>query len=173
MSSKSTKLMTNIHASLNPLKRDTEHMSIDEIDRKILKFLIWDARLSYREIARQSKLSTTTVIERLKKMKANGVINGYSVNLDSKKLGYELSAIIELVAPKLLLLKAMEEITGLPNVYAVYHTTGDVDAIIIAKFRGIDELQKFLVNLYSKLEIQRSETRIVLDTVKEDFRTMV
>ncbi|MBI2005385.1 MAG: Lrp/AsnC family transcriptional regulator [Candidatus Aenigmarchaeota archaeon] len=173
MSSKYIKLPTNIHTHLKPLKSNAEQTSIDEIDKKILKFLIWDARLSYREIARQAKLSTTTVIERLKKMKLNGVINGYSVNLDSKKLGYELSVIIELVAPKLSLLKTMEEVTELPNVYAVYHTTGDVDAIIIAKFRGVDELQKFLTDLYDKLDIQRSETRIVLNTVKEDFRVIL
>lgn len=173
MSSKSTKFQTNIKHDLKALKSNDKHSSIDEIDRKILKLLVWDARLSYREIARQAKLSTTTVIERLKKLKMAGVINGYSVNLDSKKLGYELSAIIELVAPKLILMKVMSEIVELPNVYAVYHTTGDVDAIIIAKFKGVDELQKFLSELYNKLEIQRSETRIVLNTVKEDFRVII
>ena len=173
MSSKSAKLRTNVQPSLRPVKSNAEQLSIDEMDKKILKFLVWDARLSYREIARQAKLSTTTVIERLKKLKANGVINGYSVNLDAKKLGYELSAVIELVAPKLIIRKAMEEITELPNVYGVYQTTGDVDAIIIAKFKGVDELQKFLGDLYNKLEIQRTETRIVLNTLKEDFRVII
>lgn len=173
MASKYVKSMTNVNRYLKPVKNNAEQLSIDEVDKRILKFLIWDARLSYRAIARQAKLSTTTVIERLKKLKTSGVIKGYSVNLDPKKLGYELSAIIELVAPKLSLLKTMEEITELPNVYAAYHTTGDVDAIIIAKFKGIDELQKFLAGLYEKLDIQRSETRIVLNTSKEDFRVIL
>ncbi len=173
MSPKHVRLATNVRVDLKGLKNHAGQLSVDDIDKKILKFLVWDARLSYREIARQAKLSTTTVIERLKKLKSNGVINGYSVNLDSKKLGYELTAIIELVAPKMVLLKAMGEITELPNVYAIYHTTGDVDVIIIAKFRSIDELQKFLGELYNKLEIQRSETRIVLSTMKEDFRVMI
>ena len=75
MSLKSTKLMTNVRGNLKPFKNNAEHLSIDDTDKKILKFLIWDARLSYREIARQAKLSTTTVIERLKKMKANGVFS--------------------------------------------------------------------------------------------------
>ncbi|MBI1978568.1 MAG: Lrp/AsnC family transcriptional regulator [Candidatus Aenigmarchaeota archaeon] len=173
MSTKQTKKRTNEQDDLKGIKTPLGRSSIDDTDRKILTRLIWDARLSYREIARNAKLSTTTVIERLKKMKADGIIKGYSVNLDSEKLGYELTAIIELVAPKLIVLKAMGEITELANVYAIYHTTGDVDAIIIAKFRGIDELQRFLSELYNKFEIQRSETRIVLDTVKEDFRVTV
>ena len=84
MMSKSAKLKTNVQSNLKALKNNTEQLSIDELDRKILKFLIWDARLSYREIARQAKLSTTTVIERLKKLKSNGIINGYSANLDAK-----------------------------------------------------------------------------------------
>lgn len=173
MSPKSVKRVTIVQPRLKALKSDFRQLSIDEFDRKILKSLIWDARLSYREIARQTKLSTTTVIERLKKMKINGVINGYSVNLDAKKLGYELTAIIELVAPKLLVLKAIEDISEFPNVYAIYHTTGGIDAIIIAKFKGIDELHNFLKEIYSKFEIERSETRIVFDTVKEDFRVLV
>lgn len=173
MSSKYDKLKTNEQSALKGIKNTSERLSIDDIDKRILRFLVWDARLSYREIARQAKLSTTTVIERLKKMKTNGVISGYSVNLDSKKLGYELTAIIELVAPKLALLKAIEEIGESPTVHAIYHTTGDVDAIIISKFKGIDDLQKFLAELYNKLDIQRSETRIVLNTVKEDFRTII
>ncbi len=173
MSSKLAKLMTNRKTPLKGNKNTTERMSIDETDKRILKLLVWDARLSYREIARNTKLSTTTVIERLKKMRAAGVINGYSVNLNPKKMGYELTAIIELVAPKIILLRAVGEITELPNVYAVYHTTGDVDAIIIAKFKDIGGLHSFLAGLYEKLEIQRSETRIVLDTVKEDFRVLV
>ncbi len=173
MSTKYDKITTNVQTGLKELKNIGGRLFIDEVDRKILKFLIWDARLSYREIARQAKLSTTTVIERLKKMRTNGVIKGYSANLDPRKLGYELSAIIELVAPKLNLMRAMEEITELPNVYAAYHTTGDIDAIIIAKFKSVEELQKFLAGLYDKLDIQRSETRIVLSTLKEDFRVLV
>lgn len=173
MSSKIAKLKTNVTSRLKPNKSDSGRLSIDELDRKILKFLVWDARLSYREIARQSKLSTTTVIERLKRMKANGIITGYSANLDSKKVGYELSAIIELVAPKVPLMKAIEEIAELQNVYAIYHTTGDIDAIIIAKFRDVEELRKFLADLYNKMEIERSETRIILNTLKEDFRVLV
>lgn len=173
MFAKKLKNKTIEHISLKKLKSEDEQLFIDDIDRKILKLLLWDARLSYRAIARQAKLSPTTVIERLEKLKRSGVINGFFVNIDSKKLGLGLTAIIELVAPKLKLLGAMEVIRELPNVYAIYHTTGDIDAVIIAKFKTIDELRTFLGNLYDTMDIQRSETRIVLATVKEDFRVRV
>ena len=170
---KSNEIKTNEQIPLKEVKKDEKRLSIDEIDRKILKLLLQDARFSYREIARQTKLSTTTVIERLRKLRTNGVITGYSVNLDSKKLGFGLTAIIEIVGRKLMLLKTVEKMKQLPNVYAIYHTTGDVDVIVVAKFQTIDELQSFLGNLYQIMEIQRSETRIVLSTIKEDFRVIV
>lgn len=172
MSNKKEIYRTN-ELSSRQLKTSNARLSIDGIDKKILKLLIWDARTSYREIARQSNLSTNTVIQRLRKLSENKIINGYSANLDAQKLGYGLTAVIELVSPKLMLRKAMIDITELSNVYAVYQTTGAIDAIIIAKFKDVDELQNFLRDLYIKFEIQRSETRIVLKTVKEDFRVIL
>jgi DNA-binding Lrp family transcriptional regulator len=167
------KIKTNEHMPLKGLNKDDRRLSIDEIDRRIPKLLLQDARFSYREIARQTKLSTTTVIERLKKLRINGIITGYSVNLDSRKLGFGLTAIIELVGTKVKLLRAVTKMKQLPNVYAIYHTTGDVDVIVVAKFKTVDELQNFLGNLYRLMSIQRSETRIVLSTIKEDFRVIV
>jgi len=167
------KIKTNEQIPFKEVKKDEKHLSIDEIDRRILKLLLQDARFSYREIARQTKLSTTTVIERLRKLRKNGIITGYSVNLDPRKMGFGLTAIIEIVGSKLMLLKAVEKMKQLPNVYAIYHTTGDVDVIIVAKFKTVDELQNFLGNLYRIMSIQRSETRIVLSTIKEDFRVIV
>ena len=173
MSNKSVKNKTKIN--LNPqLKNQTKHLSIDEIDKKILKLLNWDARLSYRDIARQMKVSTGTVINRLDKLKQTGVINGYSVNINSKKLGYSITAIIELIAAsKLSLMRKIDDIIELPNVYAIYHTTGNIDMVVIAKFRDIEEIQDFLKTLYTRLDIQRSETRIVFNTLKEDFRLIL
>lgn len=170
---KSDNQRTNVKISFNPIKKRSEQLSIDDIDSKILKLLIQNARLSFREIGRQLKLSTGAVIERLKKLETGGVVSGYSANVNIRKLGFDITAIIELVAPKMILKKAMEELTNSHNVYAIYHTAGTIDVIIIAKFRNIEELNVFLENLYSKLDIIRTETRIVFNTIKEDFRTLI
>lgn len=173
MSKKSVVNSTKVQEPILKKGIKTEHMSIDEIDKKLLRILNWDARLSYREIARQTKLSTGTVIARLDKLKSHGVIKSYSANIDPKKLGYGMTAIIEVVAPKLNLMHALKEIVDLPNIYAIYRTTGDIDMIIISKFKSVEELEHFLSGLYTKIDIQRTETRIVLNTVKEDFRVII
>ncbi len=173
MSKKIESQRTKVQPDIKVRGIRVEQSYIDEIDRKILKILNWDARLSYREIARQTKLSTGTVIARLNKLRKEGVIKGYSVNIDPKKLGFELTAIIEVIAPKINLIHAMQEIKESPNIQGIYHLTGDVDVVIISKFKSIEDLQNFLSELYEQENIQRTQTRIVLSTVKEDFRTIV
>jgi Lrp/AsnC family transcriptional regulator for asnA, asnC and gidA len=148
-------------------------MSIDETDRKLLKILNWNARLSYREIARQVNLSTGTVISRMDKLKKNGTINGFYTRLDAKKLGYTLTAVIEVIATKGMFLEAAEKISSFPNVLGVYAVSGEIDAIVVAKFKDSDDLNEFLKKLNKDPEVIRTNTRIVLRAMKEDPRIIV
>lgn len=173
MSSKYSRKKTIVQPPLKGLKNENEHLSIDETDRKILKLLTWDSRLSYREIARQLKLSTGTIIERLKKLKTSGVITGYSVNIDPQKLGYELVAIIDVIAAKGMFLEAAEEISKYPNVHGVYAVSGTSDAVVVAKFKEPDELNEFLKKLNMHSDVIRTNTHVVLKVIKEDFRTII
>ena len=62
------------------------------------------------------------------------------------------------------------EIARLPNVCCVYDVTGLTDAVIIAKFKTREELSKFTKRLLSIPYVERTNTHVVLTTVKEDFR---
>ncbi|MBI2542931.1 MAG: Lrp/AsnC family transcriptional regulator [Candidatus Aenigmarchaeota archaeon] len=170
---KNLKRYTFVKTSLRLLKNTSEHLSIDETDKKILRLVTADSRLSYREISRHLGLSTNTVIQRIGKLTANGVIKSYSADIDMKKLGYELTAIIELIAPKFIARKVLDELSASPNVFGIYYTTGNIDMVIIAKFRNIDEMNTFLNGLHAKLGDIRTETKIVFNTVKEDFKPTI
>ncbi|MBI2183703.1 MAG: Lrp/AsnC family transcriptional regulator [Thaumarchaeota archaeon] len=145
-------------------------MPVDELDRKILKELLEDSRRSYREVARRLKVATGTIVKRVKRMEDEGVIRNYSITVDHEKLGYDLTAITEITVSKGRLLEMEKEIAKIPLTCAVYDVTGLTDAMIIAKFRGRDELSKFAKNLLSLPFVERTNTRVVLTTVKEDFR---
>ncbi|MEM3068554.1 MAG: Lrp/AsnC family transcriptional regulator [Nitrososphaerales archaeon] len=145
-------------------------MSIDETDRKILSEYLKDARLSFREVASKIGVAVGTVLSRTRKMEKAGLIKGYSVVLDHEKLGYELTAITEITVSKGKLLEMEKEIAKFPNICAVYDVTGLTDAIIIAKFRNREELSKFTKALLGMPFVERTNTHIVLTTVKEDFR---
>ena len=147
-------------------------MNLDETDVKVLKVLTEDARLSSRQIAKQCKISIGTVLSRIKRMEEEGVIKGYTALLDQEKLGYELTVVTEIIVSKGRLLEMENEIARIPNVCCVYDLTGMSDAAIIAKFKSREELSKFTKRLLSLPFVERTNTHVVLTTIKEDFRIL-
>lgn len=146
---------------------------LDEIDKNLIRLLDSDARLSYRELSRRTKLSVNTVIDRLRKLETFRVIRGYHVDVDAKQVGYELTAIIQLVMMKGLVKKVSKELAKLPNVHGVYEIAGDYDTTVVARFKDIAELERFIRYLQANDFVQKTETKIVLKTIKEDFRVLM
>jgi DNA-binding Lrp family transcriptional regulator len=147
-------------------------MSLDKTDVKILKTLLSDARLSSRQIAKQCGVSIGTVLSRVKKMEKEGIIKGYSALLDQEKLGYELTIVSEITVSKGRLLEMETQIARLPNVCCVYDVTGLTDAIIVAKFKNREELSRFTKRLLALPYVERTNTHVVLTTIREDFRVI-
>ncbi len=145
-------------------------MNLDETDVKILKSLIADARLSSRQVAKQCGISIGTALSRTKKLEDEGIIKGYTAVLDHERLGYELTVVTEITVSKGRLLEIENEIARIPNVCCVYDLTGMADAAIIAKFKTREELSKFTKHVLSLPNVERTNTHVVLTTVKEDFR---
>jgi DNA-binding Lrp family transcriptional regulator len=150
----------------------TEHSHIDEADRKILNELLRDCRRSYRSIARRAGISVGTAVTRIRRLEKSGVIKGYSAILDHEKLGYQLTVLAEITVSKGKLLEMEEAISKLSNTCAVYDVTGLTDAIVLAKFRNREELSKFTKSLLAMPFVDRSNTHVVLTTVKEDLRLL-
>ncbi len=145
-------------------------MGLDETDIRILKMLATDARLSSRQIAKQCNVSIGTVLSRIKRLENEGIIKAYAALLDHEKLGYELTVVTEITVSKGRLLEIENEIARLPNVCCVYDLTGQADAAIIAKFKTREDLSKFAKHILSLTNVERTNTHVVLTTVKEDFR---
>ena len=145
-------------------------VKLDEIDNKILREYLRDARLSYREVARRVRIAVGTVMARTKRLEAEGVIKSYTAILDHEKLGYDLTAVTEITVSKGKLVEMEREIAKMPVACAVYDVTGLTDALIIAKFRSREDLSDFTKALLAMPFVERTNTHIVLTTVKEDFR---
>jgi DNA-binding Lrp family transcriptional regulator len=144
-------------------------VSLDEIDLRILSSILKDARKSYRKIAEDINVSPPTVLSRVQKLEKGRIIKSYSAVLDHEKLGYDLTAIIEVTAVKGKITEVQKHISKFPNVCAVYDITGLTDIIIVAKFRNREELSNFVKKDMSLSYIERTNTHMVLITVKEDF----
>ena len=147
-------------------------MELNETDKRILKNLLEDARFSSRQIAKNVGVSVGTVLSRIKKMEDRGLIKGYSVILDHEKLGFELTVVTEITVSKGRLVEMENEIAKFPGVCGVYDVTGLTDAVIIGKFKSREELGKFTKQLLALPYIERTNTHVVLTTVKENFRLL-
>ena len=150
----------------------SEQPEIDELDRRILSILSDDSRTSSRKVAQRCKVSVGTVLTRIKRMERAGIIKGYTIIVDEEKLGYELTAVAEITVSKGKLLEMEQAISRHSNVCAVYDITGLTDAFVIAKFRTREELSKFTKGMLAMPFIDRTNTHLVLTTIKEDFRLL-
>lgn len=145
-------------------------MDLDETDEKILKNLLVDARQSARQLALKLGMSTVTVLTRIKKLEKAKIIHGYTAIIDHEKIGYSLTAIIEIVAKNDKVVEIEEEISKFENVCGVYDITGSTDTLVIAKFKERKELSKFVKGLATIPNVENTITHVVLNTAKEDFR---
>lgn len=145
----------------------------DHVDTHILRELARDSRLSFRSIGRKLDIATTTVIHRYERMKKEGIIKNSSVVIDYEKIGYNIVALIELTVSKGRLVEVEEKLAKRRNVYAVYDITGDTDAVILARFKDRKELNDFVKSILAMEFVERTNTHLVLNTVKEDLNATI
>jgi len=145
---------------------------IDEMDRRILSLLQQDARLPNAEIARRVGMAPSATLERLRKLEERGVIQGYEVRVDPRKIGLGLTAFIFVNAQdKQGELDTGERLKQHPNVLEVHHIAGE-DCYLV-KVRAVDaeDLGRLLRSDFSMMPSVRStRTTVVLGTLKESLR---
>ena len=144
--------------------------NIDIMDEKILKELSKDARTSYRALAQKLGLAIGTIASRVRRLESSGVIKAYTCVIDYEKIGYDIVALIEFTVSKGRLEEVEKKISEKKNVYGVYDVTGLTDSVILARFRDRRELNAFVKDLLRMENIERTNTHVILNVVKEDYR---
>ncbi|MBN1861550.1 MAG: Lrp/AsnC family transcriptional regulator [Candidatus Thermoplasmatota archaeon] len=145
---------------------------MDEVDEKILEQLNENARKSYREIARELNVSLTTVCNRIKRMEEEKIIERYIPLINQEKIGYDLTAVINVKISHGKLLEVQERISKDTHVSSVYDITGEWDSLIIAHFKDRRDLNGFIKNILSMDNVEKTNTQLVLNIVKNEKRLM-
>jgi DNA-binding Lrp family transcriptional regulator len=151
------------------MKIEPELVKIDEVDKEIIRLLNEDGRMSYRKISRDLGISVGTVHNRVDKLMKTGVITKFVPLIDHSRLGYKLTAIIGVRVTGGVLKNWENQTAYHKNVLGVYDVTGEFDAILIAKFKDTTELDKFIKELLTEPNVQRTYTQTVLNVVTEDM----
>jgi DNA-binding Lrp family transcriptional regulator len=142
---------------------------LDKTSLRVLEECLSDARQSFREIARRTGYSSGTVASRVREMEESGVIKRYTVQLDYEKLGYELTAITEIIVSDGMMMEVGSGISKIPQTIGVYNITGDSDIMVVAKFKTRQQLSDFTKNLTKMPHVVRTRTHVVLNVLKEEL----
>lgn len=139
---------------------------LDDIDRNILRILQEDARKSYREIQNDLGISIGTIHNRISKLKTKGVISGYTLKLNNAELGYKLTFLIRIQVDGKHTPEILEQISKIPEVCSVFHTTGEQSAALICRFKESDQVHEFIRNLNEREYVVKTVSNMVLKEYK-------
>ena len=142
-------------------------MAIDKKDKLILNELIKNARESASNIAESIGMSIPAVTERIKKLQDSGVIKGYSVSIDDRMIGVDVSAFITVISESS---EFFEDVVNHANanqyVTKCYTTTGTGSHILYVKTENSKSLEKLLRSIQSWPGVKRTETQLILNSYK-------
>ena len=147
------------------MKNNNNSVKIDGIDKKILRYLMEDARKPIIEIARNIGISGAAIHQRLRKLESSGLIAGSKFVINPKVLGYSTMAYIGIYLDKAMTNpRAVKQLEEIPEVLECHYTTGNWSILIKVLCRDNEHLMQVLNKKIQQIEgVSRTETFISLD----------
>ncbi|MER3319790.1 Lrp/AsnC ligand binding domain-containing protein [Flagellimonas lutimaris] len=147
------------------MKNNNNSVKIDGIDKKILRYLMEDARKPILEIARNIGISGAAIHQRLRKLESSGLIAGSKFVINPKVLGYSTMAYIGIYLDKAMTNpRAVKQLEEIPEVLECHYTTGNWSILIKVLCRDNEHLMQVLNKKIQQIEgVSRTETFISLD----------
>lgn len=145
-------------------------LSIDETDRKIIKALNADGRLSYTELAKQVGLSRVAVQARVQALTESGVIERFSAIVNPEKLGITVSAFFNVEVEPAHLERIADTLAAERAITSLYHMTGPSNLHMHGLFADHKELEAFLNGkLYKLTGIRGVDCQVLITRYKSRF----
>jgi DNA-binding Lrp family transcriptional regulator len=152
---------------------DAGILKIDDLDIDILRSLNENARKSFRDIAKELHVSLTTVSNRVRALEKSGVIQGYIPVLDATKLGYDIMVVIGIKVIHGKIVQTERDLARENGVFAVFDSTGEWDAIVMARFHNRGELNTFVKKVLDHENVDRTYTQVVLNITRDEKRVLL
>jgi Lrp/AsnC family leucine-responsive transcriptional regulator len=147
------------------------NIKLDSIDRRILKELQADGRISYTDLAPKVGLTTSPCLERVRRLERAGVIKGYGALLEPKALDAGMLVFIELsltyTSPDIFA-EFKRAVRRLPQILECHLVSGDFEYLLKARLKDMNAYRELLGEIVRMLPgVRNSKTLIVLEEVKE------
>jgi Lrp/AsnC family transcriptional regulator, leucine-responsive regulatory protein len=143
---------------------------MDNIDIKILKLLQKNSRISISDISSKINLSIPAVSDRLKKLDASGLIEKYTIIINSKKFNKNLMVImfVSLENPTFIN-KFIEIIENQDEIIECHYLAGDFDYALKIITENTETLEKVLNKIKCISGVQKTKTIVTLSTIKNNY----
>ena len=143
---------------------------LDEVDRIILKSLRENSRMSLQEISRKSGISDATIQFRLKRMKANGVIERFTISANPAATGYVVTAIILVQTDGDRHDQTLMDLARIPEITEVYGILGEYDLFLKIWSKSLEELNAIINDCIRSLDgIEDLHEIVVVERAKEEM----
>ena len=145
---------------------------LDAIDRKILKALQADGRMSVTDLSLAVNLSKTPCAERMRRLERTGHITGYHARLSAETLGYSTLVFVQVVLEKTttgVLDKFNEAVKRIPEVEACHMIAGGFDYLLKVRTRDMKQYRKVLGDRIGALPgVSQTHTFAVMEAVVDN-----
>lgn len=147
---------------------------LDEVDHQILDMLIENTRVPFTDIAKKLLISAGTVHVRVKKLEEAGIIEGSSLKLNYRKLGYSFIAYVGIFLEKTSQTKfVLERINSIPFVTVAHITTGKFNIFCKLRARNTQHAKEVIFMLDDIEGVSRTETMISLEESINDKKRLM
>ncbi len=142
----------------------------DSLDIKILNVLKDDATMGYSEISKKVKSPSTTVFQRVKRLKDREIIKKIVPIIDYERMDYKITAYIKLSVIDIKELdRIAKELSKFDEVMDIHHITGDNNILLKIKVKDNSEMKDFEIEKIGSIKgIKNIETMISIGNYKED-----
>lgn len=142
-------------------------MKIDHIDRRLLEMLTENGRMSYVDLGKELGMSRVAVRDRINQLIKAGVIEKFTVVINSEKFGKQISAFFEVDTEPAFLQRVAQSLADNPNVASIYQMTGPSTLHMHVLVDDFQSLENFInEQLYGMEGITRVESHILLKRFK-------
>lgn len=152
-------------------------ITIDRLDRKILRILQDDGRISNVNLAQRVGLSPTACNERVRKLEREGVIDGYHARINPAKLGANLMVFVEITLTRTspdAFAEFSVAVRETPEILECHLVAGDFDFLIKARVPDMPSYRKLLgETILTMPGVNESRTYVVMEEVKDDNKVLI
>ena len=157
--------------------KTTEKTTIDRIDRKILRLLQENGRISNAALSKAVGLSATPCLERVRKLERMGIIEGYTARINPDKHGSPLLVFVEITLSRTssdAFAEFSEAARKTDEILECHLVSGDFDFLLKARVADMAAYRKLLgETLLNMPGVNESRTYVVMEAVKQDNKVLI